>query len=174
MGRLGAILGASWAVLERRKADNARRPSTFKTIGKSLTFTSWGLLGLSWGPLGGLLGRLGAVLGASWAVLERRRVEKARRPKSFQNLRKVNDFGLSGPSWKASWRPLGASWRPLGPSWARLGRLGALSGRLEGLLGRLGGLLGPSWPVLGPSWARKSHARSRAGPQGYGAKAKKI
>merc|ERR1712151_629968 len=117
------------------------------------------------GPLGGLLGHLGAVLEASWAVLERRKAEKAGRPKSFKNKWKINDFGLLGRSQEASWRPLGASWRPLGPSWAHLGRLGALFGRLGGLLGRLGGLLGPSRPVLGPSWGRKSHATSRGVPR---------
>ena len=80
--------------------------------------------GLPGGPLGGLLGRLGGLLGASWAVLGRRKAEKAQMPKSFKNLRKTNDFGLFGPSWRSSWRPLGLCWRPLkgplGPSWAIL------------------------------------------------------
>ena len=123
---------------------------------------SWRPLGPSWGPLGGLLGRLGALLGASWAVLEHRKAEKATRPKSVQNFRKIDDFGLSGPSCEASWRPLGASWRPLGPSWGHLRRLGALFGRLGGLLARLDGLLGPSWPVLEASWgllAAKTHQK---------------
>ena len=106
--------------------------------------------------------------------MERRRAEKARMPKSFKNKWKSNDFGFLGRSQEASWTPLGASWRPVGPSWGHLGRLGALFGRLGGLLGRLGGLLEPSLPVLGLSWARKSHARSREEPQGYGAKPKEI
>ena len=79
---------------------------------------------------------------ASWAVLERREAETARRHKSVKNLRKMNDFGLVGLSWAASWRPLGVSWRPLGPSWAHLGRLGPIFRRLEAFLDHLADHLG--------------------------------
>ena len=72
---------------------------------------------------------------ASWAVLERRKAEKARSPKSFRNLRKIDDFRLLGLSWAAPWRPPGASWRPLGPSWAHLRRLGPIFRRLVTFLG---------------------------------------
>ena len=75
-----------------------------------------GSLGGLWGRLEALLGRPGAVLGASWAVLERREAENAKPPQSFKNHCKIDDFGLSGPSSEASWRPLRASWRPLGLS----------------------------------------------------------
>ena len=167
MGDLGAILGASWAVLSRRKAEKKQILKSFKNVlnindlglfGPSWR-ASWRPLGPSWRPLGGLLGRLGGflgglggilnplgrlgghlgpywadleailavleailgVLGAAWAVLGRWRAEKKRMPKSFKNLRKINDFGLFGPSWRTSWRLLGPSWRPLG---SLLGRFG--------------------------------------------------
>ena len=54
--------------------------------------------------------------------MERGKAEKAKTLKSLKNLRKINDFGLLGPSWEASWRLLGASWRPLGPLLGRLGQ----------------------------------------------------
>ena len=95
LGPSWAVLGASWAVLER----------------------SWAVLG----PLGGLLGRLGAVFGASRFVLERRKFEKARTPKTLENTMKINDVCLFGPSWGSSWSALGASLGPLGPSWRHLG-----------------------------------------------------
>ena len=92
LGRLGGLLGRLWALLG----------------------PSWGPLGPSWGSLGGFLGALGAILMASWAVLSRRKAEKEQTPKSFKNIWKINDFGICGPSWRSSWRPLGPSWRPLG------------------------------------------------------------
>ena len=101
-------------------------------------------------PLGGLLGRLGAVLGASWAVFERRKPEKARKPKTSKKTMNINDFGFLGPSWEASWKPLGASWRHLGPSGGHLERLRAIFRRLGALLDRLGSFLGASWLVFGP------------------------
>ena len=76
----------------------------------------WGPLGPSWDLLGDLLGRLGAVLGASWAIFERRKPEKARKPSTLKTVMKINDFGLLGPSWKASWGVLAASLAVLGPS----------------------------------------------------------
>ena len=125
----------------------------------------WGPPGPSWGRLGGLLGHLGAILGASRAVLERREAENARTPNTFKILRKSCDFCLSGPSWEASWRLLGASWRPLGPSWGHLGRLGAMFRCLDAVLGRLGGFLGLSWPVLGPSGLWTVHASTPGSAQ---------
>ena len=114
LGLLGGwgLLGASVGVL-----GDFRAPF-WRSLGPSWAplGPSWGPLGRSWGALGGLLGRLGVVLGASWAVLERRKGEKARKPKTYKNLREINDFGLLGPSWEGSWGSLGTSWRPLGPS----------------------------------------------------------
>jgi hypothetical protein len=97
-------------------------------------------VGPSWGPLGGFLGRLGVVLEASRDVMERRKAEKARTPKSstdfFQNI-----YDLA--CWKCSWRALQ-------PSWGYFGRLGAIFQRLGAFLNRLGCVLGPSWVVGGP------------------------
>eukprot|EP00959_Pyramimonas_sp_CCMP1952_P352998 7395324-Pyramimonas_sp.AAC.1 len=91
----------------------------------------WRRRGRSWGDVGGLLGRLSS-----------RNAEKKRKPKSFNDLRTINDLGLFGPSC-----------RPLGPSWKHLG----------GLLGRLGLLdsLGPSWR---PSWTISGEVGGHLGP----------
>ena len=121
------FLGASWVVLE-------------PFLGRL-----GGLLGRHLVHLGGLLGDLGAILGVSWTVLGRRKVDKAQKPKTVDNLKKINVFGLFGPSRRTSWRPLGPSWRPLGGVW---GHLEASLGRLGGFLGELGGHLGPSWANL--------------------------
>ena len=128
-GASWGLLGASWGVLEAswsgRLGFSVRGLHLGPLLGPSwgplgpswAPFgLSWGSLGRSWGYLGGLLGRLGVVLGASWAVLERRKGEKARKPKTFNNLTEINDFGFLGPSWEGSWGSLGTSWRPLGPS----------------------------------------------------------
>ena len=70
LGRFGAILEESWAALERRKAEKARTPRSFKTFEKSMKLASLGgLLGASWGPHGGLLGASRGRLGASWGPL---------------------------------------------------------------------------------------------------------
>ena len=61
--RLGAVFGASWAVLERREAENTTKLRSFKHIGKSIICASLGPPGK---PLGGILGRLGA----SWTGIE--------------------------------------------------------------------------------------------------------
>ena len=90
------------------------------------------------------MSRLGAILGASWVVLERREAETARMPKSFNHLRKINDFCLLGTSWQGSWRPLGASG-------SHLGRFGAILWRIGALLDHIEGLLGASWLFLGLS-----------------------
>ena len=155
-GRVGGLLGPPGALLGRKARVFGLWSPSWAPLGSVLGL-SWTVLGVSsavsgpsWGPLGSLLARLGALLGASWAVLEHRKAEKATKPKSVQNHRKIDDFGLSGLSCEASWRPLGASWRPLGPSWGHLRRLGALFGRVGGLLGSLGGLLGHSWRALRP------------------------
>ena len=142
-----ATAGPSWAVLE----------AILGCLG--------GVLEAILECLGGLLGRLGAILEASWAVLavlKRRTAEKTRKPKSFQNHCKIDDFGLSGPSCEASWRHPGASWRPLGPSWGHLGRLGAFFRRLGGLLGRFSG------PCLadGALQGRARHTRQSRGVPG--------
>ena len=81
LGRLGAILGASWAVLERREAEEARTPKSFK---KQLEINEFSLLGPSWecswrplgascrpfGPFGRHLGRLGAIVRRVGAFLD--------------------------------------------------------------------------------------------------------
>ena len=139
----------------------------------SLLEASWAPLGASWGPLGALLGRSWEPSGRSWGHLGGDLSKKGGspisaapleclesplgpflRPKSFQNLMKINvccflAFSLlepscvfRGASWgllEVSWEPLGgflgASWGLLGPSWGALGAL----------LGAFGALLGPSW-----------------------------
>ena len=155
-GRLGALLGALWAISGSSSTD----------LGPS-----WGPLGLSWSYLGG-------ILEASWAVLGRRKPEQARTSKSFNNFMKINVVCFLGPSWRASWSPLGslpglpgASWTflegswPVGrlrkPSWAPLwavlvpswSDLAPSWGPLEGLLGDLGVVLGRLGALLGASWA---------------------
>ena len=118
--------------------------------------------------LGGLFGRLGAVLGASWAVLERRKAERARSPKTSKKPMKINDFGFLGPSWEASWMPLGPSWRPLGPSGGHLERFGAIWSRLKALLDCLRALLDRLRALFGRSWAldpfRGGGSAGRVGP----------
>ena len=127
LGRLGdilrpswALLGPSWGHLGRLGGHLGRLGGLLGRLG-ALLGPSWGPPGPSWSHLGGILGALGAILGAFWAVLGRRKAEKKELPKSFKNLRKINDFGLFGPSWRSSWRHLRQSWRPLG---GLLGRLG--------------------------------------------------
>ena len=124
------------------------------------------LLGLSWGALEAVLGAFEALLGPSWrrsikeggALISAAPLECLEsplgpflKPKSFQNLKKINvlcffAFSLLEPSWAI----LGASWGLLGVSWEPLG----------GLLGASWGLLGPSWgalgALLGPSCAGSS------------------
>ena len=98
MGSPGAILG--WG-LEMPVRDPPLGPlfgPSWGPLGLSWAplGPSWGPLGLSRGRLGGLLGRLGAFLGASSAVLERRKAEKARMPKTFKNNLKINDLCFLG------------------------------------------------------------------------------
>ena len=116
LGRLSelswGLLGASWAVVERREAETAETLKPFKNLREIDDFclsgpsgdASRSSLGASWGPLWPSLGCLGPILGhlgAIWAVLG----------------------GSSRPP-EASWGPLGASCGPLGPSWALQGRSG--------------------------------------------------
>ena len=147
-GRLGTVLGASWAVLEQ----------------------SWGPRGPSWGDLGGLLGRFRPFVARQSEILKN--LQKQLKINDFCLLgasweaswRPLGaSWGPLGPSWshlRASWRPLGPSrtqlWpfrSALGPSWSRLGRLlgrlGRLLGRLGRRLGRLGAVQGLSWGPLG-------------------------
>ena len=101
LGRLGGLLGrleAVLGVLGRSFGDGWDFQFVVPLLGPS-----WGRLGALLGRLGRLLGRLGALLGglgallgASWAVLgwswgllggllERRKSEKARKPKTFKH-----------------------------------------------------------------------------------------
>ena len=68
LGSLGAIVGASWAVLKRREAEKTRTPKPFNNLRRSMIFASpgpfwecsWSFLGASrrrLGPSGGNLGR---------------------------------------------------------------------------------------------------------------------
>ena len=100
------------------------------------------------------MGDLGATVGASWAVLGRRKAEKAQMPKSFKNVRKINDFGLFGPSWRTSWRPLGPSWRLLGRTWRYLGPSWAV---WEAILDHLGRSWRPSWTILEAILGQRGH-----------------
>ena len=116
-GPLGSLLGRLEVILEA-----SRRP-----LGPF-----WGPLEPSWGPLGSLLGRLGAVAGVFWTVFNAAKAEKMYILKMYVCQLEITVFCILGPSWGASWRPLGPSWRPLEPSWS---------------------VLGASWAVLTPSWA---------------------
>ena len=106
---LGAVLGASWAILEVSGA----------LLGPSgaVSGRSWRPRRPCWGDLGGFLGRLGALVS--------RRGENAKiikKPK--ENHRFLLVGGLLGGLLEASWGVLGASWavlRPSGPSWSALG-----------------------------------------------------
>ena len=148
MGRLGGILGPSspswkpsWPSWRHFGGHLGRLGGHLGRLG-ALLGRLGALLGPSWGPFGGLLGPLGAVLG-------RREAEKVETPKSFQNLKKSNEFCLLGPSWECSWRPLRASR-------CHLRRLGAILWHLGALLYHLGGLLA----LLGALW-RASRAAPR-------------
>eukprot|EP00959_Pyramimonas_sp_CCMP1952_P013587 286740-Pyramimonas_sp.AAC.1 len=61
---------------------------------------------------------------------------------------KINEFGLLGPSWETSWRPVGGL---LGPPGGLLGRKARLFGSWSPLWAPLGLLLEPSWGLLGLS-----------------------
>ncbi len=80
-------MGASWAVLERRKAEKARKQKNIEKTNENQRFwplgALWGgILKASWGVSGGLLGSSERIVGR-WrhleAVLERLEAEKARR-----------------------------------------------------------------------------------------------
>ena len=167
-----AVLGASWA--------------SWGSLG-SLLEASWAPLGASWGALGALLGRSWEPSGRSWGHLGGDRSKKRgspisvapleclesplgppKRPKSFQNLGKINvccflAFSLLEPSWAildslgASWGSLGslleASWGPLGVSWGHLGAS----------WGALGALLEASWETWRASWSHLGCGRSNEG-----------
>ena len=132
---VGSLFGPSWV----------RLGALLGRIGRLL-----GRLGAFFGRLGGLLGRLGAMFEASWALLECRKPDIARTRTTSNNTLKIADYGLLGPSWRASRNAFGAPWGPLG-------RLGAL-------LGRLGGCLPSPEATVGASGGRKSCRDSRRGP----------
>ena len=114
LGPLGASSGPSWGPLGRLLG--VLGPSRY-------------VLGPSWGCLGGLPGCLGALFRASRAVLERRKSEKARKPKTSKNTMENQRFwplgALLGGFFGASWGVLEASWAVLRPSWASSGPLEA-------------------------------------------------
>ena len=92
MGRHGAVLGASWAVLERRGDEKARTLNSFENLRGTTGFC---ILGPSWE--GFVLWLSWDVLEASWAVL---------RPSwaSWADCSATRGFldrhgGLLGPSW---------------------------------------------------------------------------
>eukprot|EP00959_Pyramimonas_sp_CCMP1952_P001746 35885-Pyramimonas_sp.AAC.1 len=101
--RLGAIFGASWAVLECGKPNRREHEKRRKTYGKVMNFDSWGSPGE---PLGGLLDRFGGSLG----VLGR-------------------SFGDSRPSWTVLWIILGP-YVPPGSASTKMVQHGAVFGRL--------------------------------------------
>ena len=87
-GPFRGLLGASWGLLGASSGEDVEMAVRVPRLGPLLE-PSWGPLGPPWmplgpfwGALGDLLGRLGAVFGGSWAVLERRKLENARRPKT--------------------------------------------------------------------------------------------
>ena len=156
MGRLGRVLGTSWAVLG----------------------ASWGVLVASWGVFGPQkdTARLGLDFPSDVCSIfvptstreDQKNIDFSLVFKAFlrklplevniefksKNLRKINPnstknlpkialmgvLSALGGLLGASWARLGASWRPLGASLAHLGVLLAH--------------LGASWARLGASWAR--------------------
>ena len=169
-GRLGAILGLSWAILG---------PSWghLKHLGAILG-PSWGHLGPSWGHLGVILGHLGPLLGPSWghlgvilghlghlgAVLGHlgaisgssrvylapfqaydfgRRTMHSRLCKIRTSPTRDANFGIYGPDLRPLQSVLASS----------SGRLEAIPGPSWGHLGAILAHLGPSWGHFGPSWA---------------------
>ena len=128
VGRLGALLRASWAVSE----PSCGKPAWALFVPARAPLgafggASSGLLRASWGPLGGLLGPPGGLLG-----------------------RRARFFGSSSLSWAPLGGLLGAIVSPLG---RLLGRLEALLGRLGALLGPSGAILEQFWEPLGRSWS---------------------
>ena len=98
-----------------------------------------GRLGGLLGRLGPLFGRLGALLGACWAVMGISRADLDPVKAQDGNMlnmyvlrREWGYFCLSGPSWGASWVPLGASWGASGLSRCHLGLSWSSRGALLG------------------------------------------
>ena len=81
--------------------------------------------------------------------MERGKAEKAKTLKSFNNLRKINDFGLLGPSWEASWGVLEASWAVWGPSWASWSDLSSALSPFQSSGRPPEAALGRFWPLVG-------------------------
>ena len=134
LGPLGGLLGASWRLLGR----------LLGPLG-ALLGRSWEPSGRSWGHVGGDLSKKGGspINPAPLECLESP-LGPPKRPKSFQNLGKINLLLLS------RFFALGAVLRISGSLLGPLGGLLGASWRLLGcLLGRLGALLGRSWGALG-------------------------
>ena len=162
-GPPGASWGASWGLLGASWGGELDFSVRVRSLGPLLG-PSWGSPGPSWAPLGpfwrspgpsrgspgDLLGRLGPVFGASWAVSERRKAEKARRPKSSNIAKKINEFGLSGLS--------------RGSSGSLLACVG---GRYWVSGAPLMGLLGASWALLGVSRGGRPELMTRASSLGH-------
>ena len=113
--------------------------------------------GLSWGCPGGLPGCLGALLRTSWAVLEHRKAEKARMPKTSKNTMEIQRFRPPGAFWGgffgASWDILEASGAVLRPSWASSGPLEAFLAIFRARVAcreQVGSGLGLSWRLWDP------------------------
>ena len=113
---------------------------------------SWGVIGPSWDRLGGLMGGLGAVLGISSALLERWKLENARKPKTSKKQMKINDLSFFGLSRNASPGSLGPSGRAPGSLERRRKAVLGCLGASWAVCLRSGGFLGASWAVLGRFW----------------------
>ena len=105
--------------MERRETESARTQKSHKNHKKVIELCLLGptlgvLLEASWAFLGRTLGPLEP----SWSVGKL----KGENSKILHNLWKINDLCLLGPSWEASWKPLGLSWSG---RWGLLSRLGA-------------------------------------------------
>ena len=118
------MLGASWAVLGRRRAEKKNMPKSFKNLKKSNDFcpfghswrTSWRALGPSWRPLAGPGGSLRPSrghLGPSWVHLGATLVD-------FETILAVLEA-----SWRQSWATLAVLEAIMG----HMGHLGAVWGR---------------------------------------------
>ena len=132
---LGAILGASWAVLGASGA----------VLGPSwaVSALSWGPLGPSWGSPAGVLGRLGAILGADAFKTPKANRQKYIFPTGLGRFSHVRAF--LGVMLEPCWAVLWASGAVLKPSWER-----SLFACLETCCGPLGPSRTVFWHYFSP------------------------
>ena len=180
MGRLGGVLGATWAVLGTSWAVLAHLGPSWGRLGPS-----WVRLGASWAS-GAILGPSKVVWGPSRHVSGCRGAFEAPAARAILSARRgrARVPGLSEAS-RRMWGPpsgqLSQSWNRLGPSWSHRGSIGPSSsarspGCMDDLapaaaprasawaLGASRAILQPSWVHVGPSWSPPRPSGSHPGP----------